>query len=437
MEPTSPPGPARPGRETRLLALTVVVSVLVLLALSRFRFPEGSPRVAPTPPAALALEQLAARATYDELAAIVAQLQAQLARSVVALPVEDGAAAAAQQMPARPGFVPGLRVAADRALALLPRGARLQGPAAAAAVIDTVHRLAVLPVAADAEALRWGGEAGDPALGPRYVIAVEGGRAGAAFRPVFLPRADAAHDPHWGGEVLVLGGAVQVQPGALLFTLRGRFLGLAIADHGYPAIVPTETLMRASAALLAGQAPAPVDLGIEVQPLDDALARAANVRRGLLVTAVHPNGPAAGRLQFSDVIQASDGQPLDSEEALLAAARRARPDQPLRLTVARRGDTREVALLPVRGPVPSTPGEPGLELRALASGGAEVVRVFPSSPAARAGLRPGDVVVHAGDQRTATPSQIRRAFAEAPAGGAILLAIDRGGTWIALALVKE
>src|SRR6185437_9473543 len=72
----------RVPRETRLLLLTIAVSVGALLLLSRFRFPAQAPIVTPSPPP---LERLAARATYDELADIITQLQARLEPGLVVL----------------------------------------------------------------------------------------------------------------------------------------------------------------------------------------------------------------------------------------------------------------------------------------------------------------------------------------------------------------
>jgi S1-C subfamily serine protease len=44
----------------------------------------------------------------------------------------------------------------------------------------------------------------------------------------------------------------------------------------------------------------------------------------------------------------------------------------------------------------------------------------------RAGLRAGDIVTRAGDHVDPAPAQVRRAFDDAPEGGAVLLAVTRG-----------
>ena len=59
--------PRRWPRETRLLVITIVLSLAVLLMLARFRFPAQQPLALPVQP----LQQLAARAAFDDLSASV------------------------------------------------------------------------------------------------------------------------------------------------------------------------------------------------------------------------------------------------------------------------------------------------------------------------------------------------------------------------------
>jgi len=61
------------------------------------------------------------------------------------------------------------------------------------------------------------------------------------------------------------------------------------------------------------------------------------------------------------------------------------------------------------------------------SQGARVASVQPGSPAERAGLRPGDVVVAAGGQPVAQPSQLVAAVERSGVGKPLLLTVSRGG----------
>jgi S1-C subfamily serine protease len=59
--------------------------------------------------------------------------------------------------------------------------------------------------------------------------------------------------------------------------------------------------------------------------------------------------------------------------------------------------------------------------------GAWVVQVVPNGPAARAGVRLGDVVVEAAGQRVASVESLRSALTERSAGTKLTLEIERQG----------
>jgi S1-C subfamily serine protease len=68
----------------------------------------------------------------------------------------------------------------------------------------------------------------------------------------------------------------------------------------------------------------------------------------------------------------------------------------------------------------------GLTLRRRAGMGSEVVRVDRASAADRAGVAPGDLVTLAGGVHAPSPAQVARAFASAPDGQPVMIAITRG-----------
>ena len=61
------------------------------------------------------------------------------------------------------------------------------------------------------------------------------------------------------------------------------------------------------------------------------------------------------------------------------------------------------------------------------STGALVASVMPDSPAQKAGLKPGDVIIRAGDRDIGTVHQLPRLVAEAPIGSKLELTVRRGG----------
>jgi hypothetical protein len=229
---------SRLSRETRLLLIVITLSVGVLLALSRFRFPE--------PPAgdggsAAPLERLAARATYDELATIIAELGRRVTPSVAVLRVENGADSR---------FVPAVRVRSDLALAHVTPDSRIIELVGSSAGIDVAayderRQLVLIRVPPDPAAvvnLETGAQSGGR---PRYVAAIEGTPGGPALRPLFLGRTDRIADDLYDEGVLVLGGVLLASPGSLIFALDGSFVGICVIEDGYAAGITGRSLAAA------------------------------------------------------------------------------------------------------------------------------------------------------------------------------------------------
>ena len=236
------------SRETRLLLIVIVLSAAVLFALSRFRFPDrdGAQSAGATP---LPLERLAARATYDELATIIAELDKRIAPSVAVARIETGGVQR---------FVPALRVRPDLLLAHVTPDSRVLGYVGAAAPVeiaayDEPRQLVLLRVPADASIVANLRTDTTGTGAPRYVAAVEGTRGGAALRPMFLGRTDTVTDEHYAEGLLVLGGVLQASPGSLIFGLDGTFVGLCIIDEGFAAGIPGHALDAAVARMLQPQ----------------------------------------------------------------------------------------------------------------------------------------------------------------------------------------
>jgi hypothetical protein len=240
----------RSGREVRLLALVIVVAVAGLLVLARFRFPGAE--IVTVNPAPSPFERLAARPAFEEMAAAVGEtanrLLPALGVAVFDHPEERPSRKSAP-VPRVPVLVPTLRARQDVSIAYAPPGLQLRAVGSAQPRIDSKHDLAWIPPAGD--------DAGDPRAaqavveltsgapafaGSSFVIVVEAGVAGAAARPVFIPRVDQVPDDRWSAPLLRIGGQPQLLAGSFLFTLDGHLIGI---------IVPQDTGMAiASAGLL-------------------------------------------------------------------------------------------------------------------------------------------------------------------------------------------
>src|SRR5262245_23176150 len=112
---SEPTPPRHSARETRLLLITLAVSVVALLLLARFRFPER-PIADLSPPQPLT--RLTRVTAFDELSALLRDLLRQF----------EGAVVPARAVPAGPpAFLDalGLVVADDVALVPLMAGSRL------------------------------------------------------------------------------------------------------------------------------------------------------------------------------------------------------------------------------------------------------------------------------------------------------------------------
>ena len=196
-------------------------------------------------------------------------------------------------------------------------------------------------------------------------------------------------------------------------------------------------------------------LGVQIQALTPEIAESLNLGKqaGALVAKVVPESPAAkAGLRQGDVILGVDGKDLAAFKDLPRRIAALKPGAAARLTVWRQGRTRElrarIAPLPGNDRMAArATGKPGGERHlglALAPLNAEartqyrlavdakgvlVTGVDSGSPAARAGLRRGDVIVMIAQQRVKRPADIAGAIEKATAAkrDAVLLLIDRQG----------
>ena len=426
------------SRETRLLLATIAISAVVVLVLSTLRFPE-SPRLTEAPPAPL--ERLAASAAYDQLARIVDRVARRVRPDLLVVRSSPGTLEAARSLSdllAQPvaadaaRHYPALRIDNERAVtaADVPADvAVLVGTTPVDADViasDPVRQLTLLSVP-PAEATSVAPLTLSELQTPTYVVVAEGTAAGIAFRPVFVGSADRFTDSRWERPLLAVSGTALTSDGALVFSLEGQFVGAAVVrQSGTFAVAGAGELLAAASELAANNSVTPRDFGIRVQALNASLARALNVKQGLVVVSVDESGRAADVLEPLDVITAVNNTPVARPEDLLLRLARTRADASVQLRGIRAGKPIEWTLSATAPPVAPSDAE-ALSLERVAGAGT-LVRTLPvDSPAARAGVRPGDVIVRAGSIANPTPSQLTPLLSGQKEGTDLVLIVRRDG----------
>lgn len=419
-----------PRRETRLLLAIIVVSVGVLLLLARFRFPEQS-EPQPADPAPAPLERLAARAAFDELASTMADVERRIAGSVAVLRVSPERASG--------GYIVAPRVTSDRAVAVLLADERISSTDGTSSLLtrDIARDLVVIGVPSSDDGVVTP-RTGPPRTAPRYVAVVEATRQGPAVRPVYVGRTMPVNDPR---TPLLSFSAVQspIQRGAAIFSLDGAFIGL-VAEAGSTVSLIAGDFLRSAAEAAQPSDDTVGNLGLEVQPLSQALSRATGADRGVMVAYVEPQGPSARLVRAGDVIQSLDGTAITTVAGLRQIERTRTPGADVSIVLVRERATRQLTVRATDAAtlaVPTTTDDHGVVGRAVAGEGVEVIALRSGSPAAAAGLQRGDLIVILGSAQAPAPADLTRVFRTLKPGEAVLVGVHRGPEHRILALEKR
>ena len=437
--------PRRWPRETRLLVVTIVLSLAVLLTLARFRFPAEQPLTLPVQP----LQQLAARAAFDDLSASVTRAATQVRPSLVVVAQapavevvrslsledvlrQDGAGAAADYVLAL-RFRPDLAVvvSAGRPLALRAADTRLLEVRRR----DDLRGLTVIrvpPLSAEWRPLT---VAASP--GPQYLLVAEAVAADLAMRPLFGSPGGHVSSPNWDVPLLAL-GQVQAGVGALVFALDGSFVGAIVRAGSGSALVPAEALLAAAARAADTPPRVPATMGIHLQALDAMLAAATGADYGVAVSAVDSKGPAAGALRPGDVITAIADRAAGTPESALLLIAGLDVSRPAVVQGLRSGRPFSAAVTPrplQDGDVLMRTATLGVSLRP-SSRGAVVLDVERGSAAHRAGIAAGDVITSLAGAAPVTPRQVIEAYTGLPPQTHVVLGIERMGVPLLVALTR-
>ncbi len=224
--------------------------------------------------------------------------------------------------------------------------------------------------------------------------------------------------------------------GGPLVNVGGDVIGINTAiiqgASGIGFAIPADRARRVVDDLLRFGELQPLWTGARLLSVDPELARRYGLadRRGALVFKVFPDSPAAeAGLQEKDVIVSAGGHPVASREDVTTTLYTAAAGSPVDLEVRRAGKTVKVRLKAVR------PTQ-GLGLRVLEEtvglavdevrGGLSIQRVTEGSPAAKRGLRPGDVILGANGQRIDSREALGREILRGLDRGGVLLSVQRG-----------
>lgn len=293
---SEPSPPRHSPRETRLLLLTLAVSVAALLLLARFRFPERPLTDLSTPQPLTRLTRVTA---FDELSAMLRDLLRQFEGAVV--------------LAHTPGVALGLLVRDDLALVPLAPGARVEAvagspvPANGIVARDEQRGLAIVRVPGYTAPEISVQPPATPLDAPGYVAILEAAADGPTIRAEFVSRYSTELHAGWDQPVLVLSGPGTAKPGSLLFTLSGRLVGMTLADSGRMLVVPADALMTRATRLANGESVVPVESGIDVQVMTPAIAKATGAAVGVVVSDVSSAAVSSVSAPAADAIAGAGG----------------------------------------------------------------------------------------------------------------------------------
>jgi S1-C subfamily serine protease len=230
----------------------------------------------------------------------------------------------------------------------------------------------------------------------------------------------------WNAPVWSLPRDSALRVGEFVFTDMAELVGVVATGSAGDVIVPGQELLRAADALRREPPATATDLGVEVQPLTSILARANGAEAGAAVAWVNPSSPAARDIRAGDVIVAIDGVAIRTVEDWKVRVARLPATRTVTLTTIRAGVKRDTEVS-THAPSPTTAAlSLGLSMRPVARVGAEVVYVSRDSAADIASIVAGDVITAIGSIDSPTPAEVQAAFASAPRGGMLIVAITRG-----------
>jgi serine protease Do len=263
----------------------------------------------------------------------------------------------------------------------------------------------------------------------------------------FVPfiQTDVAINPgNSGGPLFNLKGEV-VGINSQIYSRTGGFMGLSFA-------IPIDVAMDIAGQLKASGKVTRGRIGVVIQEVTKELAESFGMSKpqGALVNSVEKGGPAdKGGVEPSDVILKFDGKPVNTSGDLPRLVGATKPGTKVTLQVWRKGQLRDltvtvaelqeekVAQKPGKKATPEVSKRHGMSLSDLtaeqrkelgASAGVYVEDA--QGPAAKAGIRQGDIILSVGSQEVKSVEQFNQIVGPIEKGKTVALLIRRGESQI-------
>ncbi|MET0389896.1 MAG: Do family serine endopeptidase [Polyangiales bacterium] len=245
--------------------------------------------------------------------------------------------------------------------------------------------------------------------------------------------------------------------GGPLVDLNGQVLGIntmIIGGSGIGFAIPANLARSVGEQLLANGKVKRAWLGVSFQELTPELAKSLGKSdtHGALIAGVDPAGPASkAGVRAGDIIERLDQESISEGRDLLNAVLQRPVGTNVTLAIRRDGKAQSIQLKTAERPMDlragrgdegddegaeateSAPKELGMALQSLSpsianqlgykgTGKVLITNVRPGSPAQKADLEPGDVIVEADRQAVSSPTEV----ANAARDGNVLLRVERG-----------
>ncbi|RKH19925.1 PDZ domain-containing protein [Corallococcus praedator] len=247
--------------------------------------------------------------------------------------------------------------------------------------------------------------------------------------------------------------------GGPLFNMKGEVVGINTAivggGTGIGFSVPSNLIKALLPQLEKSGSVTRGWLGVGIQPLTRDLAQALKlpVNEGAILTQINPGSPAAkAGLKADDVVVAVDGQKVRSDSELTRTVALKKPNSVTTLSLYRDGKAQDVKVTmgtrpdlegmskkkPEAAEEQDTSRRVGVSLQDLDArtasqagfterSGALITDIIPGSPADRAQLSPGMLVVEANRKPIASAKELAAVIRAAPAGSTLLLRVAGPG----------